>query len=58
MREQIKLRKWVKVVLTIILVGVIFGCYFKATNGGNFALLYWFMLLPVNYLGIVALWEV
>ena len=57
MKEQIKLRMWVRVVITIILLGVIFGSYTTATKGGNFSIMYWFLLIPGSWLVILATWS-
>jgi len=57
MKEKLKLRNWVKVMLTIILLVVIIVLHSTAMKGGNFAVFYWFMLVPFSFLGLTTMWE-
>ena len=60
MRETLKLKKWVKVVITLIVMSVVMFFYNKVTGGQasmKFAEIYWFVLIPVSFFGLELVWE-
>ena len=60
MKEVLKLKKWVKVVITLIVMSVVMFGYNKVTGGQasmKFAEIYWFALVPVSFFGLELVWE-
>lgn len=60
MKEQLKLKGWVKVVITIIILGVIFNLYNKVMHTGasiNFSATYWLVIVPLSFISLYFVWE-
>lgn len=60
MKTQLKLRKWVKVVVTLIVMSVVMFGYNKVTGGQasiKYCELYWFCLVPISFIGLDLVWE-
>lgn len=60
MKEVLKLKKWVKVVITLIVMSVVMFFYNKVTGGQvsiKYCELYWFCLVPVSFVGLELVWE-
>ena len=60
MKTQLRLRRWVKVVVTLIVMSVVMFGYNKVTGGQvniKYCELYWFCLVPVSFIGLEVVWE-
>lgn len=60
MKEVLKLKKWVKVVITLIVMSFVMVGYNKVTGGQasmKFIEIYWFALVPASFIGLELIWE-
>lgn len=60
MKTQLKLRGWVKVVVTLIVMSFVMFFYNKVM-GGQMSMkcceLYWLCLVPFSFVGLELVWE-
>lgn len=60
MKEQLKLKGWVKVVVTLLVMGVVLYFYDKVMHTEvniNFCIAYWLGLIPFSFISLCLVWE-
>lgn len=56
--KRIKLRLWVKVVITLIIMGLMIYLYNKCGDSTiDFKIFFWLLYIPFSFTGLSLLWE-
>lgn len=58
--KRIKLRLWVKVVITLIVMGLIIYLWDIVMHGNvsiNFSIAYWLGLIPISFVNLMLVWS-
>lgn len=56
--KRIKLRLWVKVVITLIVMGLMIYLYSKCGDSSiDFKQFFWLLYIPFSFTGLTLLWD-